>query len=186
MFGKRIIVCAALVAGSVGVATPAFASNTPATTAAATSPNTGTRCSDERDGSWPDWVQGKPDTFDAGATGGVYMWHDSDGWHLRVTHANNDQTVFTGALETTGAFVDVHGVLLEKNDSLHVSAARHVISFKFENYGHIDGVDFHTACAPSIVSSFWRGTHRVTVDRVFLGDHDTHPSTDPFRIRRAH
>src|SRR5262249_21104337 len=29
--------------------------------------------------------EGRPDGFDAGDAGAVYVWHDGDGWHIRAT-----------------------------------------------------------------------------------------------------
>ena len=182
-FTVGCVLAAGALAATAGVSAAANAPTSPTSTGPTA--NTNTRCDDERDGAWPSWVQGKPDSFEAGATGGVYMWHDGDGWHLRVTHANDDKTTFTGKLQTVGTFVGVKAIALERNDMVHVGTGGHVITFKFENYGHIDGFDFHTSCAPSITVSLARGVHRVATDRIFIGDHKAHPAGNPFRIRRT-
>ncbi|MGZ4674304.1 MAG: hypothetical protein ACXV8K_16710 [Ilumatobacteraceae bacterium] len=190
MTWKQFFIGCALAAGTVaattGVSAAASVPNGTAPTApTAPTATSNTKCADERDGAWPWWVQGRPDSFEAGATGGVYMWHDGDGWHIRVTHANDDKTTFTGRLQTSGEFVGVHPIALEHNDLVHVGSGGHVVTFKFENYGHIDGFDFHTSCAPSIFVSLARGTHRLPTDRIFIGDHEVHPAADPFRIHRT-
>ena len=176
-------VAAGTVAATTGVSAVANAASGPAS--AAPTATTNTKCDDERDGAWPWWTQGKPDSFEAGATGGVYMWHDGDGWHVRVTHANDDKTTFTGRLQTSGAFVGVKPIALEHNDVVSVGSGGHVVTFKFENYGHIDGFDFHTSCAPAISVSLTRGGHRLPTDRIFIGDHQIHPAGNPFRIHRT-
>ena len=180
---KRFAAVAALSVVPLGVGGTAFAS--PSSTVTAGSSHADPNCLSVHDDAWPVRVQGRPDGFDAGDIGGVYMWHDSDGWHLRVTHATGDKSAFTGRIATAGHLVDVKAVELEHNDSLRVGADGHSVVFRFENYGHIDGVDFHTRCAPSITLSFARGEHRLPANRVFVGDHKANPATDPFRIIRT-
>ena len=50
------------------------------------------------DGHWPTTVQGVPTLWHAGARTGDYIWHDSRGWHLRVTHPGTRLAVFTGRI----------------------------------------------------------------------------------------
>ena len=182
---KRFAAVAAFSAGTLCVGGAAYAS--PSSTAAAgpaASSGADRNCLSVHDDAWPASAQGRPDRFDAGDIGGVYLWHDDSGWHLRVTHATDDKSAFTGRIATSGHLVDVQAVGLEHNDSLRVGADGHSVVFRFENYGHIDGVDFHTRCAPSITLSFTRGAHRLPASRVFVGDHKTNPASDPFRIVR--
>lgn len=179
---KYIATVAAFSAGTIMVGANAFAAPTAAPTR---STGADKNCLNFHDDSWAPYTQGQPDKFDPGDTGGVYMWHDTNGWHLRVTHATDDKSVFSGRIATTGHLVDVHAVSLEKTDSLHVGADGHTITFRFENYGRLDGFDFHTQCAPSITLSFARAGHRLPADRVFIGDHKTNPAHVPFRIIRT-
>jgi hypothetical protein len=184
---KKIAAVAALSAVTLGIGGSAFAAAPSPTSAAEPAPSTSTEknCLIVHDDAWPAWTQGRPDGFTAGDTGGVYMWHDNDGWHIRVTHATDDKSTFSGFIVTTGHLVDVQAIALEKNDSLNVGAGGHSVTFRFENYGHIDGLDFHTRCAPSITFGFARADHRLPADRVFVGDHKTNPARDPFRITRT-
>jgi len=182
---KKIAAVAALSAGVLGVGGSAFAAAPSSATVPAAPTSTDRNCLGVHDDAWPAWTQGRPDGFSAGDTGGVYMWHDAYGWHIRVTHATGDESTFSGRIVTTGHLVDVHAIALEKNDALTVSAGGHAVAFRFENYGHIDGLDFHTRCAPSIVFSYTRAGHRLPADRVFVGDHKVNPATDPFRITRT-
>jgi hypothetical protein len=161
-----------------GTATPA-----PSTADASTDPNEGC-LPPGHDDAWPGYVQGRPDSFAAGGLGGVYAWHDGDGWHVRVTHRTDEKAVFTGTIATRGKLTDAHAVALEGADTLKVGPNQHVMHFAFTNYGHIDGVDFRTACAPALDFSFQRGGREIPADRVFLGDHSAHPGGDPFPIAR--
>src|SRR2546427_37402 len=70
----------------------------PATLAVASSPtavSTTTTCTDGR---WPLAVLGVPTLWHAGAGAGDYLWHDANGWHLRVTHRGTTRFVFTGRI----------------------------------------------------------------------------------------
>jgi hypothetical protein len=174
-------VAAVMVAGvGGGVASAATTGGTASTTgkAAPACTNSGP------DDGWPAVVQGRPDSFDAGDRGGVYLWHDASGWHLRVTHATDDKAVFTGTISTKSAVSNVEPVQMEKNDKLKVGKADHVIAFRLFNYGHIDGVDWTAPCAKALRFSFKRGGQKLT-DTVFLGDKKVHPKHDPFALKRA-
>ncbi len=164
-----------LALGTVGVAT---ASAAPATTSKATS------CNDDANGHWPLGVQGRPYRLDAGDRGGAYTWHDSNGWHIRVTHAGTRERDVSGIIHTTG---ELYGqrVLDERGDKVWVSRDHHTLAFKFHNYGRLDGVDFHTRCAPRLAFGFATDGHRLATDRVYLGLTKRHPGTDPFTIPRV-
>ena len=82
------------------------------------------------------------------------MWHDQNGWHIRVTHHKYNRRSFGGQITTAGTFTGVKPVHLEKNDKFAVSADKHVITFSFKNHGCIDGLNFYTKCAPSITFGF--------------------------------
>lgn len=162
---------------------PAGAVTTPKPTGA--NATTAASCRLVRDDAWPDWVDGQPAGFDAGDNGGVYLWHDSSGFHLRVTHKTDDKVDFSGVLRTTGRFTDVAGVALENNDHFTVGPDQHELAFRFVSSGHVDGIDFHTQCAPNITADFHTNGHVLPADRVVIGHLDHHPTTDPFTITRT-
>ena len=164
------------IVGSLPAGATATRKPSPATTAAS--------CRLVRDDEWPDWVNGKPAGFDAGDNGGVYLWHDADGFHLRVTHKTDDKAFVAGSIHTSGALVDVSGVALEGGDQFAVGPDHHEVTFRFVNYGHIDGLDFHTRCAPALTMGFRADGHTLPIGRVVIGHLDGHPDTDPFTIAR--
>src|SRR5689334_21393209 len=97
------VVGAALVAGTV-VAAAGGAVATAAKPA---------NCSQVTDDHWPGWVQGRPTGIDPRTTAATYMWHDDDGWHIRVTHHTTNRRTFSGQLLTSGEFAKVSAVHLE-------------------------------------------------------------------------
>ena len=137
------------------------------------------------DGRWPTYVNGEPAGINPHTTGAIYMWHDRDGWHIRVTHKTNNRRTFGGQLTTGGKFVGVKPVRLENNDKFVVSNDKHSITFLFHNRGYIDGINFRTACAPSISFGFQSDGKTSPVSRIVIGKDSTHPTSNPFVISRA-
>ena len=142
-------------------------------------------CSIGHDGPWPASVQGRPRGFDAGDKGGVYMWHDDGGWHVRVTHRGDRERVFSGTITTPGE-ISAERVLDERGDRVAVSSDHHQLRFRFENYGRVDGADFVTRCAPRLNVSVRGDGRELPTNRVFLGHRDTHPTSVPFVIERSY
>lgn len=183
---KQAHIVVASAAVSVTLAFGGLATTT-AAGAATTAPKAGasTSCLANHDDEWPDWVNGQPAGFDAGDNGGVYLWHDTSGWHLRVTHKTDDRVYVSGTILTRGVFSDLEGVQLERNDHFEVSPGHDAVSFQFNNYGHIDGLDFRTHCAPALQFNFQADGHQLPASRVVIGHEDRHPDTDPFTIWRT-
>ena len=153
-------------------ATSAFAS-TPTPTASSTCLPNG------HDDMWPLWTDGNP-----GRNPGVTVYHDTHGWHLRVTHNSLHDRTFSGEILTTGVLQNVKGVSLEKNDYIKVAPGGHGLVFRFNNYGHTDGIDFTTKCAPSLGFGFTSDGHVVPAKNIAIGVTSRHPANDPFVIKR--
>ena len=184
--------------GGPGGAAPATFLSTPAATSAPTPPTAGTPatpsaatpaavgCDPARDdGGWPLFTDGRPAGLDAGDAAADYVWHeDATGWHLRITHQNDRHQAWTGVLTTTGTFSDVTAVKLEKNDSFSVGPDRHTITFRFNNYGGVDGLDFHTHCAEAIRFGLRADGAPVNPTEVMIGHGDTNPPAVPFTVHR--
>ena len=165
----------------VGVAltaTPLVATSAPA---AAQTPSS---CQQVTDDHWPPWVQGRPDGIDPHTTAATYMWHDRNGWHIRVTHRGDNRRTFSGQLSTKGEFANASAVRLEKGDQFQVSADKHSLTFLFKNYGGIDGVNFHTHCAPAIQFAFQSDGRTTKPSHIVIGRHNRHPKSNPFTITR--
>jgi hypothetical protein len=113
------------------------------------------------------------------------MWHDGSGWHIRVTHRTVAKRVFSGTIVTAGRFVGVTSVRLEGHDSRTVSPDHHTITFRFENHGAIDGLNFRTHCAPAIAFTFVSDGSMLAANKVTIGHDSTNPATNPFSISRS-
>lgn len=136
-------------------------------------------------GPWAGRIQGEPLGFSGGDRGGDYLWHDTHGMHLRVTHRSSTRDVYTGTI-TSSTAMRIDPVRLEKGDVARLSANHRTLVFAFSNYGHVDGVNFHTDCATSItVAHLNQGNARLPADRVYLGVTKAHPAQVPFTVHRT-
>ena len=171
---KRLIgvTGAALAASGIGIVAPAAADTGTATATTDGSCTTGTL---------PPAVQGRPATLAAGAATGAYIWHNSDGWHIAVTHPGHTKVVFTGTVRASGNITAVR-VRDERNDVVRTSGQ--TMQFRFVNYGYIDGVDFSAQCAKWVGFSVQLDGHELSPTHIYLGYHSVHPLSDPFTVER--
>jgi hypothetical protein len=133
---------------------------------------------------WVGIVQGFPTGFGAQSPGGDYLWHDAKGFHLRVTHKGTAKVVYAGTI-TSPVTLHMAPVKLEKGDVATLSADKKTITFKFNDFGFIDGIDFTTDCAPWLkVSALTANGKALPTGRAFLGAHRKHPSKIPFIVHR--
>lgn len=164
---------------ALGIALPTSAAAA-ASTLAATDGASATACTG---GAWPARVQGAP-AVHAGSAAGDYLWHDATGWHLRVTHAGTLKVGFSGIIRANKPLT-VRGYRLEPGDTFTVSADRLSVSFRFANYGGLDGLDFTTACATRLGVSARMNGALLPVRRIWIGRTGQHPLQNPFAIVRA-
>ena len=168
----------ATLSAALFVPTAAFAAT--AGTVTATTITTTSACGEGR---WPARVQGQPVSFRAGARAGDYLWHNTYGWHLRATHPGSGRVVFSGTI-VSNAPLTVTPYHLESSDVYTLSADRKTLTYRFANYGRIDGFDFRTACATRLwVRSSMNGS-RLPIGRIWIGRAGRHPLQNPFVIRR--
>ena len=130
---------------------------------------------------WPAAVQGRPINLHAGSRGADYFWHDKNGWHLRVTHHGSRKVVFSGRIVSSTP-ISVTGVKLEKWDSFKLSEDKLTLTYRFNNYGHIDGLDFKTDCSQHLRIAGKMGGKHLPVGRIVLGKHHAHPLSNPFVV----
>lgn len=169
----------AALAGVIGLALAMLA---PGAVAAATPTTTGddVGCA----GHWPTSVQGKPATYQAGARAGDYLWHDARGWHLRVTKGTSVQAVFSGRIHANKP-IRATGIALEAGDRISLSADKLTLTYQFVNHGHVDGIDFRTACADRLQVGGSMNGVLLPTSRIWIGAKGNHPLQNPFVINRV-
>ena len=134
-------------------------------------------------GTLPAAVQGNP-TVRAGQAGDAYLFHDAQGWKLRVTHPGTARVVVGGTVTATRDISHVKPAHLERGDAFSVSRDGHTLSFRMVNVGHLDGLDFTAECSHALRVNVLVNGHGASTQRVFLGAHRVHPTSVPFTIER--
>ena len=132
----------------------------------------------------PNTVMGSPDVK-AGQALGVYLWHGSNGYSLRATHPGSKKVVISGRLNASTGFSHVTAVRLEKADSLVLSPDHKTLTFRFTNYGYIDGVNFAADCSRLIRVKIRINDAVASPRQVKLGKHRANPTSNPFTIERS-
>lgn len=175
-----------LLTGLLGLSVVAAGLLVPATSLASSSSTaTGTTTTAVcTDGHWPASVQGRPTILHSGGPAGDYIWHDAAGWHLRVTHATRIRRVFTGRI-VASAPMAVTPFRTEAGDTIGLSADKLTITYRFINYGHVDGLDFRTACAHRVSFSGSMSGTRLPTSRIWIGYRNRHPLENPFVVIRV-
>jgi hypothetical protein len=167
----------ALTAALVAPATTFAATPTASTAAAATAACT--------DGHWPASVQGVPTLWHAGGAAGDYVWHDANGWHLRVTHRGTGKVIFSGRIVSSAPITSAVAVRLEGSDFIALSADKLTLTYRFSNYGRIDGLNFRTACARRVSFAGFMGASKLPIARIWVGRGNHHPLQNPFAVTRV-
>jgi len=170
-----------LTLGLASLATAIVApSATLAATEGATTATTTTTCDEGR---WPASTQGQPLAFHAGARAGDYLWHSATGWHIRLTHPGSSRVTFSGTIVANKPMT-VSGYKLERGDSFTLSADKLTLTYHVANFGHIDGLDFRTACATHLRIKGSMSGAKLPVGRIWIGRGGHHPLQNPFVILR--
>jgi hypothetical protein len=167
----------ALTAALVAPATTFAATPTASTAAAATAACT--------DGHWPAAVQGVPTAWHAGGAAGDYLWHDATGWHLRVTHRGTGKVIFSGKIVSSAPITSAVAVRLEGSDFIALSADKLTLTYRFTNYGRIDGLNFRTDCARRLSFLGFMGASKLPIGRIWIGRANHHPLQNPFTVTRV-
>ena len=168
MRNRNFLAAAALALGAV--AAPAAITASPASAACAT-------------GAWSPTAAGKPASLSPGSAEGVYLWHDSDGWHLRATHPGTSRVAFTGVIYSSGGISGVKRALESNDVAFEASGSR--IKFSFKNRGRIDGIDFVVGCSNRFTVSASVNGAPIANNRVFLGSGSVNPTSVPFVLERS-
>jgi hypothetical protein len=183
LLGGIGVATAATTGGSTSVGSPSTSTASSTSSAAPATAATPTpSCLGRHDDGWPLAVDGRPAGLDAGDHG-IYLWHDLDGWHLRITHANDNARVYTGEITTDGV-LSAQPVKLEKDDHVVIGPYDHELAFAFVNYNGVDGIDFQTSCAQYLHFNFQVDGFEAPVTQVHIGADGHSPANVPFTVVR--
>ena len=162
------IAAGAMLAGStLALAAPAGADTAPA-------------CPNE---AWPTSADGRPAAHPEAE--GVYLWHTSTGWRLRVNEPGADRAVFTGSIKVDGQLVSWGRHLENAGEGVVTRTGAGVAGFRFVNYGGVDGLNFVTRCSSTLTVRVKMNGTVVSADHVYIGADGHHPDALPTTITKA-
>jgi hypothetical protein len=135
-------------------------------------------------GALPTDVNGRPAVFTKGLPTGAWVWHDSKGFHLRVTHATKTKLTFTGTVKSSGQ-LSAKRIRAEKHDVIWRSSKKNAVKFTLRNLGGVDGIDFKTGCAAKVTLTLKAAGAKLTTAQIFLGADAVNPTANPTVIQRS-
>ena len=133
-------------------------------------------------GAWPASDEGRPAAH-TDATG-VYLWHSSDGWHLRVNDPGPDRAVFTGTIRVDGQVLSVGRHLEQRGEGVLTRPMAGDVGFRFTNHGGVDGLDLVTRCTSHLTLRVRVDGHVVDASHVWIGADSHHPPSVPTRVTK--
>ena len=134
-------------------------------------------------GTLPAVVQGNP-LVQAGQRGVAYLYHGSNGWGFRVTHASHSKITITGTIKASSGISHYRTYRLERGDAVAESADGKLMSFRLTNFGGLDGFDFQAECSQRLTVNVKVDGTQLPTNRVYLGKDRVHPTSVPFTIER--
>jgi hypothetical protein len=119
--------------------------------------------------------------------GDAWIWHNRAGWHLRLRHKGSAKFTFTGTITSNdGKPISARAFHLEPKhgDTFTVSADKKMVTFLFNNFGGIDGLDLNMHCSANVTFSLSAAGKLMNPDRIHLGRARIAAFTSPVTIER--
>jgi len=126
--------------------------------------------------------EGQPDVLNPDHIRGVFVWRDSDGFHLRAT-TTGDEHVFTGTMHTNGYFDNVNDRFFKGNDYYHLKD-RDTIEFQLTTEGRTVGLDFSIGNGDYTAFELYMDGHKISPMDVYVGKDGWHPGDYKFTLDR--
>jgi hypothetical protein len=159
---KTLLAATLVAAGPLAVATPATAAD----------------C-----GKLPAAVQGNP-LVKPMQSGVAYLYHGTNGWGFRITHASKAKITVTGTIKASSGISHYRTYRLERGDAVADSRDGKLMSFRLTNVGGLDGFDFQAECSDQITVNVKVNGTQLPTTRVYLGKDRVHPTSVPFTVER--
>jgi len=119
--------------------------------------------------------------------GDAWIWHNRAGWHLRLRHRGSAKFTFTGTITSNdGKPISARAFRLEPKhgDTFTVSADRKMVTFLFNNFGGLDGLDLNMHCSANVTFALSAAGKVMNPDRIHLGRARIAAFTSPVTIER--
>lgn len=126
--------------------------------------------------------QGKPD-FTAGAALGAYVWHDSDGQHVRFTTVENKVVRQFSGKVCGKDITALTPVRTDVGDGIRVGPEGHCVMFDFKTNAGVDGFDFRMPDGDIAYDVNIDGAP-LPVNKIHIGSAGVSPKNNPFTLNR--
>lgn len=127
--------------------------------------------------------QGKPQ-FASGDALGAWVWHDSEGHHVRFTTVENKVVRhFSGKVCGKDASA-VQPVRTDRGDKIRVGPDGHCVVFDFTTNAGIDGFDFRMSDGGDIVYNLELEGQPMATKLIHIGKSGASPQKSPFYLNR--
>lgn len=136
-------------------------------------------------------IEGRPESFDAGDRGAMYVWHDGEGWHLRATDVVPTDHHYSGEIRLSrgASFRDFSTVRLDRQDRVWLTGDN-VLHYSFDTHSGIDGIDYRVSACDhgrdheAMVFNLKYNGSDDDISRIRLGHEQEHPRSVPFTVHR--
>ena len=105
-----------------------------------------------------------------------------------MRHNNATKMTFTGTIKTNdGKAIDARAYRLEAKhgDTFSVSADKTTVTFLFNNFGALDGLDMNMHCSGNVTFDLSVNAAPMNPDRIHLGRHRIEAFSNPLTIHAA-
>ncbi len=129
----------------------------------------------------PAAFQGKPN-FAAEQGAGAFVWHDSDGLHVRLSTKGKPRRLH-GKVCTPNQAFQMTPVRTDYGDRVRIGPKGHCVHFDFLTANGIDGFDFRAA-GTIVEFDFNVGDRQMSTANIHIGSNNAHPANSPFVLDR--
>lgn len=126
---------------------------------------------------------GEPTMLNPNHIRGAFIWHDSDGLHLRTTGIDDVPHVFTGTIHTNGYFKNVDDRFFRDKDYYHL-IDQDTIEFQFTTDGRTVGIDPDVVNGDYIAVELYMDGRKISPMDVYIGKDGWHPNNYKFTLDR--
>ena len=125
---------------------------------------------------------GRPSKHEAANSMGYYVWQEGTRWHIRTVNAGTPR-LFTGMIETDGAFAEVTTLPSEKVERVAVNVRSEKIEFHFNSEAKTDGFSFTASRGDKLTFTFYVDGLPADPANIYFGSANRNPGSSSFSVR---